>query len=105
MSTTVGHEILRQLGGHGRLTAMIGAKDFCVYTEEPVLKFRFMKGTDGANFVKITLTPLDLYTVEFYAVRNKKGVPEFREVKRIDGVYCDMLKSLFERTTGLRLSL
>lgn len=90
--------ILMQMGGSNRLNAMIGAKYFAAI--ENGLSFRF-KMSKAANYVKITLNSLDLYDIEFGKVWGKN----FKIVKTVNDVYDDQLKSIFERTTGLYLSL
>lgn len=75
--TTVATEILRQLGGH-QFTVMTGAKNFVAL--EDGLKFTIGKNHSKANLVKITLTAMDDYVVEFW----KKG----RDVN----IYTKMMK-------------
>ena len=59
------------------------------------------KGSKAANCVRVTLDGGDTYSVEFLKIRGT----EIKEVSNTDGVYCDMLRPIFERTTGLRTSL
>lgn len=92
--------ILSQLGGAGRLTAMIGAKHFFSDDDGRSLVFKFA-GSRKANYAKITLTDDDLYTVDFKKIR---GV-EAKDVESFEGVYADMLRDIFESTTGLYLSV
>ena len=100
--------ILDQLGGN-RFRVMVGATDFAYMTDEKgnvVFIFRFMVDNKlSANFCRITLTEMDLYTMEFLRVGNgveldgvKSGV---EVVERYDGLYCDMLESTFASCTGL----
>ncbi len=64
---TVANTILAQLGGGGRLTAMIGATNFLGSANS--LQFRFAApATNGANSVRIVLDASDTYTVEFYKI-------------------------------------
>lgn len=97
--TEVAKAILDQLGGSGRLQAMVGAKDFYLI-EEKGIQFKFMR-SNKVNFVRIVLTGLDLYTVTFYRLGKYELIP----VSTFDGIYNDMLISLFQRVTGLVLSL
>lgn len=90
--------IIQQMGGRGQIMAMVGTKSFTAI--ESGLQFKF-KGSKAANMVEIVLTPADLYTVTFYDVR--KYAYAITDI--FTDVYCDMLKDLFERTTGLYLSL
>lgn len=50
-------QVVEQLGGVGKLTAMVGAYHMG-YTEDS-FSFKF-KGCRKANYMKITLTPMDL---------------------------------------------
>jgi len=97
---TVANIILAQLGGGGRLRAMIGAKDFS--GGDNVLTFRFAaRAKNGANTIRITLEPSDTYKVEFHSVRG-------RTVKlkgSFDDIYAEDLIPLFERETGLYLRM
>jgi len=99
MALEVANTILAQLGGSGRLSAMIGAKH--LVGGERTLTFKFMGGANGANCVRVTLDPSDTYTVEFMAVRGTKVTPK----GSFSDVYYDALKGLFEGETGLHLSL
>lgn len=97
---TVAATILAQLGGSNRLFAMVGANNFV--DGGNYLSFRLgMKGTDGINAVRVTLTPADEYRVEFFAIRGTK----FRTVATVDGVPNTNLRECIENATGLRLSL
>ena len=104
--------ILQQLGGSGRLKAMIGAKDFMSDNGGKTLRFKFPnRSKSKPNMIKITLTSMDLYDVEFGRVGQKKdklsGYKEltYDKLKIVKGVYSDQLKGLVEKETGLRLSL
>jgi hypothetical protein len=98
--TKVANIILKQMGGAGRIRAMTGAKQFIAIKDG--LQFRFPNKAAGKpNFVKIELTPADLYDVEFGRIRGGK----YKKIKEYRGVYFDMLISLFEKTTGLYLRL
>lgn len=101
MGQQIAETTLAQLGGHGRLRAMIGAEMF-THDEHGTLRFRF-KGYRKANTLEVTLDPTDTYTMRFLKVTNY-GL-NAKEVKTYDGVYCDQLKEIFERETGLYLSL
>jgi hypothetical protein len=82
--------ILQQLGGMGKLRAMLSA--------------RFVKSDDSLtvkwpkNIMKITLRGDDLYDVEFF---DQAGTP----TSKVEGVYAEDLKPLGEKTTGWRFSL
>ena len=92
--------ILAQLGGAGRLSAMIGARDFM--DNGNGLGFRFTaKGTRSINRVRVTLAPDDTYTVEFWSVRGVNATL----VATVSDVYADSLRETIEHYTGLALSL
>ena len=95
--------ILAQMGGAGRLKAMLGAKNFVRHEDgDGALSFQFPnKARSKPNYCKITLDPSDTYTVAFGRV----GSLDYRELATYSDIYADGLKSLFERTTGLYLSL
>lgn len=99
---TVANEILRQMGGAGRLGAMLGAKNFVGGADS--LSFQW-PGKPGpipgkrANAINITLDPSDTYTITFYNV--VKGVPKV--VETFHDIYADQLVELFEKFTGLYL--
>jgi hypothetical protein len=88
--------ILLQLGGYGKLKAMIGADNFA-HDKDGSLSFRF-KGSRKFKNCKIKLNGNDLYDIEFYSQRGE--VVESRE-----DIYAEDLKRIFEKTTGLYLSL
>lgn len=99
----VAETIIAQLGGYGRLKAMIALYD--VLYDKSVGRgavcFKF-KGSRKWNYVKITLNGLDLYDVQFCKIGRGTNV-KWREP--INNVYNDMLKEIFENETGLYLSL
>jgi hypothetical protein len=92
----VAQNILQQLGGN-RFALMTGAKNF-VYGEN-MLQFKLPSNfaRDGINAVRVTLTAMDDYSVEFFKVRGVASKPiAYRE-----NVYCDTLQSTFKAVTGL----
>ena len=95
---SVAVEIIKQLGGAGKIMAMTGVKTFI--SESNAVSFRF-KGSKKANWVKIKLNAMDTYDIEFKKIRGMN----FPTTASFDGVYNDQLKSIFESTTGLYLSL
>ncbi len=104
MGSPVAETILEQLGGR-RFIMMTGAKD--LVSDKDSLRFKLPGGgfaKDGINFVQITLTPADTYTVTF----SKKGrAPSFTVtvVSEYTDVYNDNLRTVFETVTGLRTKL
>ena len=89
-------ETVRQLGGFGKCKAMVGAS---FSKGENKLYMRF-KGSRKLNSAVITLNSMDTYDIEF----SKATVKGLQNVQNVNGVYCDMLKETFEKTTGLYLS-
>lgn len=96
MALEVANTILEQLGGR-RFAAMVGAKNFVGSAD--ALSFRLPSNfaKDGINAVRVTLTPADLYNVEFSRVRGTK----ITSVAKDEGVYCDELQAIFLAATGL----
>jgi len=89
--------ILDQLGGR-RFIAMTGAKDFMATGGQSLqfkLPSRFAK--HGINYVHITLTPTDLYDVEF----GKVFKLTYKVIESVSGLYFDQLQEVFTRVTGL----
>lgn len=99
-TNTIAATILRQLGGVGRLSAMIAASSFSDHGD--ALSFKF-KGCRKYNVCKVTLAPDDTYTVELrhFSLRTLKDKNEVS----FSGIYADNLKNLIESETGLYLSL
>ena len=107
----VAQTILRQMGGTGRLSAMINAKDFVSYSAAADSRygeglggvaFKFSNpGRGKPNFIKIILNERDYYDVELGRVRGLN----FKVLKKIEDLPASNLKSFFEGQTGLYLSL
>lgn len=100
----VANEILAQIG-RGRpnaLKVMTGAKNLVAHDEQRgALSFRLPNNArDGINYVKVTLTVMDTYTVEFGRVYGGKYTVKATHAD----IYCDVLADLFERVTGLYVS-
>lgn len=98
----IANTILEQLGGR-MFRMMTGAKHFLAHkegagTEAPMVGGLSFKLTMGNwNHVKIELTHMDDYTVVFNKIRGFAVV----EQKVVRGVYCDNLREVFEKETGL----
>jgi len=96
--------ILAQLGGHGRLTAMIGMTRAMPAEHEGrcglMVRFR-SRARRRINSIAVWLDPTDTYTVQFWSIRacDPKVVSSYSEV------YADGLRDLIEGETGLALSL
>lgn len=97
--------IAKQMGGLRRLVVMIGAKHFVYGTDDDGDFFSFQfpnKARSKPNYVKIVYRKgSDTYRVRFGRIAKW----DFTEGPVFDDIYADQLKPLFERTTGLYLSL
>jgi len=96
--TAVALTILSQLGGSRRLTSFVGAKNFVASSDGVSFKF-VAKAKDGINYCTVILDPSDTYSVTFTKIRSLVA----KVVSTHEGIYCDQLVELFERTTGLFL--
>jgi hypothetical protein len=103
-AATVADTILSQLGGAGRLRAMVGAKDFFATCSGAGLQFSFTaKARKNINRVIVKLDPTDTYTVELWSIR--RGGLAITKVYESSDVYAESLRGIIERETGLYLSL
>jgi len=95
--------ILQQLGGAGKVNAMLGRPQMYYGTDAagPYLSIKFKSPHHGPNHVKITLMPLDTYKVEFSKIHGCT----VKSAGTYDDIYAEQLRPLFERVTGLYLSL
>ena len=92
--------ILAQLGGN-KFRVMTGAKSF-VATDSGLgfrLPSRFAK--NGINVVKITLTPDDLYNMQFAKLIGSK----FKVISEVEGLCWEDLRCQFTAATGLDTSM
>lgn len=105
-SLDVANEILNQLGGR-RFAAFTGAKNFVGDASSLSFSLPGNRGftKDGINVVKVTLTPMDVYTVEFCRVRRSGFEMKRTVIATVENVYNDNLREVFEEYTGLRTSL
>jgi len=101
MSQQIALNILDQMGGRGRIATMLGTKRFFSYDDGVAFSFSNKKRS-APNQVKITLDPSDTYTMTFLRV-SRNG--DFKEKGRFTRIYADQLVEIFERQTGLFLSL
>jgi hypothetical protein len=95
--TQVAEIIAQQMGGTGRLRAMTGAYNFGTSGKDLVFKIK----NRTVNYIKVTLNGRDLYDMEFGRVRAGK----YTIVKEYKDVYFDQLIQLFEKTTGMYLTM
>jgi hypothetical protein len=91
--------ILSQLGGN-RFVAMTGAKNLASSPDALHFKLPSNFARGGINSVKITLTPDDTYTVDYFKVR---GVT-VKSIAKSFGIFSDMLQKDFTNITGLNTS-
>lgn len=97
--------ILQQLGGLGRLTALIGVKS--IYTgSDAELRIRWSaRGKKKINVVSVSLRPDDYYDVTFSANGRSPLALPLLVTSRYEGVGCEDLVRIFEEETGLYLTL
>lgn len=94
--------IFSQLGGQGKLKAMLGAKDFAYDSKNGDVMFKFTAKADkGINYIKVHLNGNDLYDIEFKKVRNLNADVITKE----EDIYAEDLKKTIENVLKLRLSL
>lgn len=118
-SKAITQTIISQFGGN-RAFQMIGKKS-AVYGTSTGSESIIENGNDGDVYVDINFkaksakvngkspngiriiynVSSDLYTMVFYRIH---GI-NIHELNVVEGVYCDMLQSIFEDTTKLYLSL
>ena len=94
--TMVAEIILEQLGGR-MFIRMVGAKN--LLAAENTLQFRIGAGAlNGINAVRVTLTPMDEYDVEFFRIRGTDST----KVAELNSIYADDLQSAFTANTGFK---
>jgi len=98
MALEIANTILSQLGGN-KFLAMTGASN--LLGGDNTLSFKIGRNANKVTHVRVTLTPMDDYSVEFINIRGTNVKP----IATVDGVYADNLREVFERRTGLRTSL
>ena len=82
---------------------MIGAKDFIFGNSggKKSLVFKIMRNSKGVSHIRMRLTSLDLYDMEFLAIRAGKIKVKSKE----KGVYGDTLRVMIKKNTGLNVKL
>ena len=93
----VAQTIAKQLGN--KALVMMGAKNLVAGKKD--LSFRIGRNSKGINYIKITLTAMDTYDVEFGAIRGMN----YKIKSEAKGIYADMLHDVIEKNTGMYLSL
>ena len=91
------NEILSILGGANRLNVMTGAYNFLVIDNGVSFRIKNPK----ANYIKITVSGLDLFDLEVGRIRGDK----YTVVAEEKGLYDNMLKSEIEKATGMTLTM
>jgi hypothetical protein len=99
--SSIADTIRDQIGN--RALWMIGARDLTGNTDG--LHFRIMRNDRRVTHIDVTLDPDDTYTVRFLRVGRRRGVATCDELARYSDVYCDMLRSIINKGTGLAVSL
>lgn len=94
----IAETIFKQLGGN-KFRAMTGAHTFLA-DKDNSLNFHVPVKAKKL-YIKIRLTPADLYDMTFTYYRGTKIL----STETIDGLYNDQLCSVFEKKTGLYTSL
>lgn len=97
----VANTILQQLGGN-RFIAMTGASNFV--GSEKGLSFRMKsrgicRPTNKSNICRITLRGDDTYDMEFLNMNSR--TLDMKDISKHEGLYADMLCSIFTDETGL----
>ena len=94
--TRVAKQIINQLGGMGRLNAMTGAYNFIALPNGVSFRIKNQR----ANYIKITVTSMDLYDLEVGRIRGDK----YTTVVKKEGLYDNMIKPAIEEATSMYLS-
>lgn len=99
LNEDVSSTIADQMGGVGRLKAMLGAQ---VFKRDNGIAIKWpSKQRSKGNYVEIDLNASDTYDVKFF---NASGTTK-KEIKSYEGVYADRLVDTFEKQTGYFLRL
>ena len=93
-------QLLQQLGGN-RFIMMVGAKNLAVDKSRNELHMKIGRNSKGVNFVRIKLSSMDLYDMEFLQVRAGK----IKIKSKVKDVYADQLGKMFKKHTGLNVRL
>ena len=101
-SLPVAKTILAQLGGN-KFIAMTGSKNFV--GDDTSLSMKLTRNKAKATHLKITLTPMDTYDVEFLKITNPTARNKFQGKRAVvvkhEDIYFDSLQELFTDVTGL----
>jgi len=103
----IAETVFAQMGGKGRLAAMVGANSFSYDARDErrtVASFQF-KGSRKANVCRVAYDHAS-DTYGFYLVKFSPKSLKFTPVVALDrDVYAEDLVRLFEQSTGLYLTL
>jgi len=112
----IANTIIGQMGGGGKLRAMVGAKE--IFARDAGVQFSF-KLCKKMNKCVVELNGMDTYNVQFYKIPhlntncNSAALDRYFDrlekaktpVVEFENVYYDQLIGVFEGETGLNLSL
>ncbi len=101
-NTEIANTILSQMGGTGKLKAMIGANNFIAIDNG--VQFSF-KGCKSFNKIEIVLTSMDLYDIKFYKINMRNLEKSIIPASESSRIYVDQLVEVFEHMTGLYLHI
>jgi len=93
-------QLLQQLGGN-RFIMMVGAKNLAIDKPKNELHMKIGRNAKGVSHVRIRLSSMDLYDMEFLQVRAGKIKIKSKE----KGVYADQLGKMFKKNTGMNVRL
>ena len=91
-------QLLQQLGGN-KFKMMTGAKNFGI--DGKSLTFSIGRNSKGINFVRIKLTSMDLYDIQFAQLR----MGQVKVKSTAKRVYGDQLGKVFKKHTGMNVRL
>ncbi len=94
----VAQTILQQLGGN-KFIAMTGAKNLS--GGKNMLSMKIPNMSNKASHLRITLTAMDDYLLEFFKIVDFEPII----IDRAEGVYAENLRAVFTDKTGLYTSL
>lgn len=101
-SNQIAQDIVAQLGGAGKLTAMIGARQFGVLPNG--IEIHIPRSPKGVSVIRIVLTGRDIYDLTFFGSMDSKTLN--RKIKSTENeIYGDQLRGIVEQHIGLYLSL
>jgi len=100
---SIGRTIADQMGGAGKMRAMLGATIVAI-PNGLAIKWPNRQRTKG-NLVWITLEPSDTYKMVFYNAGKGTGMDGKKVVKEYEDVYFDQLVDIFEKQTGWYLRM